>query len=138
MANFLITNNLEKYDDFFITEIDGQKANTLRGFYEEISDALAFPEEFGFTLESFDEMFNNLSWLEEDKILIYIKNSAFFIEKERNPNKLATLLDFLDATCEDWRWDEDEPRQIIFAFDESERIKNILDKQAIHYQEEII
>lgn len=135
MPNFLITNNLEKYEkDFLITEIDGKKASTLRGFYEEIAEALAFPEEFGFTLESFDDMFNNLSWLEEDKIIIYISDSEHFIEKERNPNKLATLLDFLDGTCEDWRWDEDEPREIIFAFSESERIKEILDKQGISYE----
>lgn len=134
MPNFLITNNLEKYEkDFFITEIDGNKASTLRGFYEEMADALAFPEEFGFTLESFDDMFNNLSWLEEDKIIVYITNSEHFIEKERNPNKLATLLDFLDGTCEDWRWDEDEPREIIFAFSESERIRDILEKQGISY-----
>lgn len=134
MPNFLITNILDKYEkDFFITEIDGNKASTLRGFYEEIADALAFPEEFGFTLESFDDMFNNLSWLEEDKIIVYITNSEHFIEKERNPNKLATLLDFLDGTCEDWRWDEDEPREIIFAFSESERIRDILEKQGISY-----
>lgn len=135
MPNFLITNNLEKYEnDFLITEIDGKKASTLRGFYEEIAEALAFPEEFGFTLESFDDMFNNLSWLDEDKIIVYISDSEHFIEKERNPNKLATLLDFLDGTCEDWRWDEDEPREIIFAFSESERIKKILDKQGISYE----
>ncbi len=134
MPNFLITNNLEKYEnDFLITEIDGKKASTLRGFYEEIADALAFPEEFGFTLESFDDMFNNLSWLEEDKIIVYISDSEHFIEKERNPNKLATLLDFLDGTCEDWRWDEDEPREIIFAFSESERMREILEKQGISY-----
>lgn len=134
MPNFVITNNLEKYEnEFLITEIDGKKASTLRGFYEEIADALAFPEEFGFTLESFDDMFNNLSWLEEDKIIVYISDSEHFIEKERNPNKLATLLDFLDGTCEDWRWDEDEPREIIFAFSESERMREILEKQGISY-----
>jgi RNAse (barnase) inhibitor barstar len=135
MSNLFITNNLEQFKDYFITEIDGMKANTLRGFYEEMADALAFPEEFGFTLDSFDEMLNNLSWLEEKKIVVFVSNSENFIEKERNPNKIGTLLDLIDATCEDWKWDEDEARELVFAFSDSERIRQLLDKQMIGFSE---
>lgn len=138
MPNFLITNNLEALNGYHIAQIDGQKAHTLRGFYEEVAKALNFPEYFGFNLDSFDEMLNDLSWLEPSKIAIYITNSDSFVEKERNPDKLPTLLDLLDATCEDWKWiDEDDEiskKELIVAFSPSERITKLLDNQEISYE----
>lgn len=137
MPNFLITNNLESLNGYHIAQIDGQKAHTLRGFYEEVAKVLRFPEYFGFNLDSFDEMLNDLSWLEQTKIAIYITNSDSFVEKERNPDKLPTLLDLLDATCEDWKWiDEDDEiskKELIVAFSPSERITKLLDGQEISY-----
>lgn len=139
MSNFLIINNLEVLKDFHIVKIDGLKAHTLRGFYEEIAKELNFPEYFGFNLDSFDEMLNDLSWVEQDKIAIYISSSEHFVEKERNPDKLPTLLDLLDATCEDWKWvdeDDDFPKKdLIIAFSPSERIAQVLDDQEISYEE---
>ncbi len=138
MSNFLIINNLEVIKGYHIAQIDGQKAHTLRGFYEEIAKALAFPEYFGFNLDSLDEMLNDLSWLKHKKIAIHITNSEHFVEKERNPDKLPTLLDLLDATCEDWEWvdeDDDFPKkELIIAFSPSERIVQLLDKQEISYK----
>jgi RNAse (barnase) inhibitor barstar len=90
MPNFLIINNLEILKDYRIVKIDGLKAHTLRGFYEEIAKGLDFPEYFGFNLDSLDEMLNDLSWVEQAKIAIYISNSEHFVEKERNPDKLPT------------------------------------------------
>jgi hypothetical protein len=140
MPNFLVTKNLELPADYSIIELDGHKTLTLRGFYEEIGDALAFPEEFGFTTESLDEMLNDLSWLEDEKIVVYISPSEQFIEKERNPEKIGTLLNLLDAICEDWRWEdgsEDLPKkELIFAFSDSSRIRELLDKQEISYRKD--
>jgi len=140
MPNFLVTKNLELPDNYSIIELDGQKTQTLRGFYEEVADALAFPEEFGFTLDELDEMLSDLSWLEDEKIVVYISASEHFIEKERNPEKIGTLLNLLDAICEDWRWedgDEDLPKkELIFAFSDSARIKELLNKQEISYRSE--
>jgi RNAse (barnase) inhibitor barstar len=138
MPNFLITNNLDSLKGYHIAKIDGQKAHTLRGFYEEIAKEMKFPEYFGFNLDSLDEMLNDLSWLEHEKIAVYITNSESFVEKERNPDKLPTLLDLLDATCEDWEWsdeEEDRPKkELIIAFSPSERIIQLLDKQEISYE----
>lgn len=140
MPNFLVTKNLELPADYSIIELDGHKTLTLRGFYEEIGDALAFPEEFGFTSESLDEMLNDLSWLEDEKIVVYISPSEYFIEKERNPEKIGTLLNLLDAICEDWRWEDDSEdlpkKELIFAFSDSPRIRELLDKQEISYRKD--
>ncbi len=141
MPNFLVTKNLELPDDYSIIELDGHKTLTLRGFYEEIGEALAFPEEFGFTIDSLDEMLNDLSWLEDEKIVVYVSPSDQFIEKERNPEKIGTLLNLLDAICEDWRWEEgseDSPKkELIFAFADSARIRELLDNQEIAYRTSI-
>lgn len=141
MPNFLVTKNLELPDDYSIIELDGHKTLTLRGFYEEIGEALAFPEEFGFTIDSLDEMLNDLSWLEDEKIVVYISPSDQFIEKERNPEKIGTLLNLLDAICEDWRWEEgseDAPKkELIFAFADSAHIRELLDNQEIAYRTSI-
>jgi len=138
MPNFFITNNLELIKSYHVAEVDGQKAHTLRGFYEEIAKVLNFPEYFGFNLDSLDEMLNDLSWLKQEKIAVYITHSENFVEKERNPDKLPTLLDLLDATCEDWKWideDDDFPKkELIFAFSPSERIIKLLDSQEISYE----
>ena len=138
MANFLITNNLEALKEYHVVEIDGQKAHTLRGFYEEMAKCLTFPEYFGFNLDSLDEMLNDLSWIEQPKVAIYIFDSEHFIEKERNPDKLPTLLDLLDATCEDWKWADEESefpkKALIIAFSTSKRIIQLLDNQEISYQ----
>jgi len=140
MPNFLVTKNLDLPTDYSIIELDGHKTLTLRGFYEEIGDALAFPEEFGFTSESLDEMLNDLSWLEDEKIVVYISPSEPFIEKERNPEKIGTLLNLLDAICEDWRWEEGSEglpkKELIFAFSDSPRIRELLDKQEISYRKD--
>jgi RNAse (barnase) inhibitor barstar len=138
MPNFLIINNVDSLIDYRIAQIDGQKAHTLRGFYEELANALDFPEYFGFNLDSLDEMLNDLSWVNESKIAIYVTNSEQFIKKERNPDKLPTILDLLDATCEDWKWideDDDVPKkEIVVAFSPSERIIQLLDSQEISYE----
>ncbi|AFK03461.1 Barstar (barnase inhibitor) [Emticicia oligotrophica DSM 17448] len=138
MSNFLITNNLDSLQGYQIITIDGQKAHTLRGFYEEMAKGLQFPEYFGFNLDSFDEMLNDLSWLDQEKIAIYITNSELFVEKERNPDKLPTLLDLLDATCEDWKWVEEDDdvkkKDLVVVFSPSERITKLLDSQEISYE----
>lgn len=138
MPNFLITNDLEQLKGYHIASIDGLKAHTLRGFYEEIAKALNFPEYFGFNLDSLDEMLNDLSWLEHKKIAICINNSESFIEKERNPDKLPTIFNLLDATCEDWEWSDEEDdrpkKELIVVFSPSERITQLLDGQEISYE----
>jgi RNAse (barnase) inhibitor barstar len=126
-SNFKIVSNKSALLGYQIATID---AITLREFYEELAEELSFPDYFGFNLDSLDECLNDLSWIENKKIAIYISDSANFLATERNPEKLETLLDQLDATCEDWHWvDEDDEipqKELIIAFSESERIKSLL------------
>jgi RNAse (barnase) inhibitor barstar len=138
MNNLIITNTPELPEDYSIAVIDGKEVTTLRHFYEVLAKTLEFPDYFGFNLDSLDELLNDLSWIENEKIAIQIINSESFLASERNQDKILTLLDLLDATCEDWRWmepqegvsedDEDyiPKKELVFVFSESPRMIELL------------
>ena len=136
IKNIAIANREDLPEGFEIAEIDASRVTTLRDFYETMAEVFEFPDYFGFNLDSFDEMINDLSWIENEKILIYFSNSEKFLEKERNDTKILTLLDLLEATCEEWKWaeegedDEDAipKKDLMIRFSPSDRIKELLSK----------
>ncbi|HLO45225.1 MAG TPA: barstar family protein [Leadbetterella sp.] len=135
MKNLDIVQKKDIPSDFAILEIDANKVTTLRDFYEILAETMHFPDYFGFNLDSLDELLNDLSWIEDEKLAVYFTNSEKFLEKERNETKILTLLDLLDATCEDWKWhemyEEDEDftnKELFFGFDKSQRMEDLLNK----------
>lgn len=140
-SNFLICQSESELEAYFaqdfIAHIDGKKALTLRLFYEEMADLLDIPD-FSFTLESLNDSLNDLQWLEESQIIIYVTNTGELISKERDPAKLGSLLNILDATAEDWKWVEDDEaidrKKIVIVVEDSPRIRQILDKEGIGYE----
>ena len=139
--NILISQSeaeLEKhFGHDFIAHIDGQNAKTLRLFYEQIADVLEFPT-FGFNLDALNDSLNDLQWLEDVRIVLYITNSNDLISKERDPAKMGSVLNILDATAEDWKWAEDdelvEKKELIIVFEDSPRIRKLLDNESIEYK----
>ncbi|MFS0491265.1 barstar family protein [Leadbetterella byssophila] len=123
MKNLSVINPTEIPTDFDLIEMESP--TTLREFYELIAKTLEFPDYFGFNLDSFDEMINDLSWMENEKLFLYFKNSENFLKKERNETKIQTLLDLLEATCEEWKWEE-EGKEILIGFSPSERMERLL------------
>ncbi|MVM39864.1 barnase inhibitor [Spirosoma sp. HMF3257] len=125
-----------RYANDFIAHIDGKRVQTLRQFYEEIADLLEIPN-FGFTLEALNDSLNDLQWLEDERVILYFTNTTELINKERDPAKMGSLLSILDATAEDWKWvdDEDEidKKEIVIVFEDSDRIRKLLDKESIGY-----
>jgi RNAse (barnase) inhibitor barstar len=122
----------------FIAHIDGRKATSLKEFYEEISTAMHFPEHDGKNLDALDDLLNDLEWIKEQKVIIYIENSAEWLAKEKSEEKLLSVIDILDATAEDWKWmDEEEEgipkKELQIIFHDSERIRTLLEEQEIPY-----
>ena len=120
----------------FIAHVDGKHTQTLRQFYEEIADLLEIPN-FGFTLEALNDSLNDLQWLEDDRIVLYFTNTNDLVNKERDPAKMGSLLSILDACAEDWKWVDDEEeadkKEIILVFEDSPRIRKVLDGESIGY-----
>ena len=124
-----------RYADYFIAHVDGQEATTLRQFYEEMADLLEIPD-FGFSLEALNESLNDLQWLEDERIVFYFTNTNELISKERDPAKIGSVLNMLDATAEDWKWIDDEliqKKDISIVFEDSPRIRKILESENIDF-----
>jgi hypothetical protein len=125
------------FADSFIAHIDGSKTLTLRQFYEAMAELLEIPD-FGFNLDALNDSLNDLQWLEDERIVLYLTNTNDLISKERDPAKMTSLLNILDATAEDWKWvDEDEDidrKEIIIVFEDSLRIRKLLENESIDYQ----
>ena len=123
------------YADYFIAHVDGGKATTLRQFYEEMADLLEIPD-FGFTMDALNDALNDLQWLDDKQIVLYFTNTNELISKERDPAKLGSILNLLDATAEDWKWVDDESvdqKDITIVFEDSPRIRKILEQENINF-----
>jgi len=131
-------NDLKKhFEHDFIAHIDGSKTSTLRQFYEAVENVLEIPD-FGKTLDDLNDALNDLGWLEDERIILYITDTSAFISKERDPAKMASVLNVMDATAEDWKWVSDDEaanrKEIIIVFEDGERIRKILTKEAIDFR----
>ena len=130
--------NIKKlFPGTFIGEIDGLKASLMKDFHEQIGLAMQFPDYSGKNLDALDEMLNDLEWIKQEKVIIYIKNSADWLSKEKSEEKILNVLDIFDATAEDWKWmDEEEEtakKELRIIFSDSERIRTLLEEQEIPF-----
>ncbi len=141
-ANILISTSeaalADRFSDYFVAHVDGQKARTLRQFYEQVADVLEFPDA-SFTLETFNDALNDLTWLDEPKIALYFTHTDALISQERDPGKAAAILTTLEATAEDWKWADDadpaDRKELILIFEDSPRIRQLLQKEGIEFEE---
>jgi UDP-N-acetylmuramoylalanine-D-glutamate ligase len=127
------------YPKAFLAKIEGKNATTVKEFFDAVALAMHFEEEPLKNLEAFDAMLNDLEWIKEEQIIIYINDSAAWLSKEKSEEKILSIIDVLDATAEDWKWlDEDEDtakKDLKIIFQESPRIKSILEEQEIPFSE---
>lgn len=140
-THFLLTKSVanvkKSFSGAFIGHIDGSKAGSMKDFHEQIGLALKFPDYSGKNLDALDEMLNDLEWIKEEKVILYISNSADWLSKERSEERVLSVLDIFDATAEDWKWmDEEEDiakKEIRIIFDDSDRIRTLLGEQEIPF-----
>jgi len=83
-------------------------------------------------------MLNDLEWISEKKVIIYIDHSADWLSREKADDKVLTVIDIFDATAEDWKWlDEEEEgvakKELQIVFQDSGRIRSLLEDQEIPF-----
>ena len=142
-ANFLILsdNTLpQAFKKHRIGRVAGSKARTLKTFFEQVAQALDFPDYFGFNLDSFDELLNDFEWIKEEKIAIYITETDQFLVDEKKDDKIADLINLMDASAEDWKWMETEDdvedfdqKELIYLLADSPRIIGILEAEGVAF-----
>lgn len=131
-ANFLLSGNPDSLAGCRVARIDGANSQTLTGFYKEIARALEFPDYFGFNLDSLDELLNDLSWIKEEIIVVFITGSEHFIANDPDPERLQDLLVLLDEAAGNWnRLDPDKDnnspgKELKIVFSPNEKLKEVL------------
>jgi RNAse (barnase) inhibitor barstar len=109
MANYTIlstTSTKHSTEKTLVANIDGQQVDTLEKFYQELIVQLKFPDDFGRNLDAFDEMINDLDWLDESTICLVFKNYDDFLSEE-NDEAREIILTILDDAAAEWKRDED-------------------------------
>lgn len=104
MANYTILNTIsDKHstEKTLVVIIDGEYSDTLEKFYSSIASQLKFPDNFGSNFDAFDEMMNDLDWLEEDRIYLIFRNYDDFLSEENDEAReiLLTILDDASTEC---------------------------------------
>jgi RNAse (barnase) inhibitor barstar len=109
MANYRILteeSTESSSDTTLVAVIDGATTLTLSDFYSSIASSLEFPDYFGHNLDSFDEMINDLGWIQEKNIHLIFKNYDDFLTEE-NDEMREILLTMLDDAAMEKRSKED-------------------------------
>lgn len=122
-----------------IAVVDGSKSTSLKDFYEVIGTALEFPDYYDANLDSLDELLNDLEWLDDSQVVIWIPNSDNWLIREKSAEKIVAVIDLLDAAAEEWKWmeaDEEEDldiKDLRIVLEDTARIRQLLEDQEIPF-----
>ena len=138
MANYTILNTVsDKYstEKTLVAIIDGEHTDTLEKFYSSIASQLKFPDNFGNNFDAFDEMMNDLDWLEEDRIYLIFKSYDIFLVEE-NDEAREILLTILDDASSEWKRMDGEGKSLKMLIEPSELGEYDLETLGIEYKSE--
>ncbi|MBP6386449.1 MAG: barstar family protein [Pseudarcicella sp.] len=134
MANFKILKEKSSKQSVFTTSviyIDGNQNKSITDFYKNISEGLLFPDYFEDNLDSFDELMNDLTWLESEKIYLIFVNYDDFLTDE-NDEIREIVLTILDDASEDLKKQKTHKRLKIHI-EPAEMIEEDLESIGIEY-----
>jgi RNAse (barnase) inhibitor barstar len=89
-------------DNARIVRIDGREIVTVDEFIHELAKQLDFPDYYSSSLDSLEELLNDLSWLDESRFAIIVRNYSFFLCEEKNLARKTNLLSLLNDVAEQW------------------------------------
>ena len=135
MANYTILNTVsDKYstEKTLVAIIDGEHTDTLEKFYSSIASQLKFPDNFGNNFDAFDEMINDLDWLEEDHIYLIFRNYDDFLSEENDEGR-EILLTILDDAASEWKRMDGEGKSLNMLIEPSELGEDDLETLGIEF-----
>jgi hypothetical protein len=86
---------------------------------QSIASQLKFSDNFGSNFDAFDEMMNDLDWLEEDRIYLIFRNYDDFLSEE-NDEAREILLTILDDASTEWKRMDGEGKSLKMLIEPSE------------------
>jgi RNAse (barnase) inhibitor barstar len=138
MANYTILNTIsEKHstEKTLVVIIDGEQTDTLEKFYALVASQLKFPDNFGSNFDAFDEMMNDLEWLEETIIYLIFRNYDDFLSEE-NDEAREILLTILDDASTEWKRMDGEGKSLRLQIEPSDLGEDDLETLGIEFKSE--
>ncbi len=138
MANYTILNkpsDKHSTEKTLVAIIDGEQTDTLEKFYASVSSQLKFPDNFGNNFDAFDEMINDLDWLEENRIYLIFRNYDEFLSEE-NDEAREILLTILDDASTEWKRMDGEGKSLKMHIEPSDLGEDDLETLGIEYKSE--
>jgi RNAse (barnase) inhibitor barstar len=138
MANYTILNTIsEKHstEKTLVVIIDGEQTDTLDKFYALVASQLKFPDDFGSNFDAFDEMMNDLEWLEETIIYLIFRNYDDFLSEE-NDEAREILLTILDDASTEWKRMDGEGKSLRLQIEPSDLGEDDLETLGIDFKSE--
>jgi RNAse (barnase) inhibitor barstar len=137
MANYTILNSLsDKHstEKTLVVVVDGAQIDTLNKFYEQLIVQLKLDNDFGRNLDAFDEMINDLDWLDEKYIHLIFRNYDSFLSEENDESR-EIILTILDDAAAEWKRDEDT-KKLRMYIEPSELAEDDLETIGLDYKTE--
>jgi len=134
MANYTILDEVStkhSTEKTLVVIIDGEQVDTLDKFYEQLMIQLNLDDDFGCNLDAFDEMINDLDWLEENNIHLVFKNYDDFLHEENDESR-EIILTILDDAASEWKRDADT-KKLRMYIEPSELAEDDLETLGIEY-----
>jgi len=135
MANYTILDTISdnhSTENALVAIIDGEQTDTLQKFYASVSSQLKFPDNFGDNFDAFDEMMNDLDWLEENHICLIFRNYDLFLVEE-NDEAREIILTILDDASSEWKRMDGEGKLLKMLIEPSELGEDDLDTLGIEF-----
>ena len=117
-----------------VIPISSTQCHTLKELYGSIVEALAYPDDFGFKVDELDDLLSDLSWIEDTHLVFFFTETEEWLIKERNKERIFTMLDLLQGVVEDWHWvdsEEEDKKTVDVYFAPSERITKLMQEAGI-------
>lgn len=76
--------------------LDGKANNTIEETYANLYTQLSIPDYFGANLDAFEEVMNDLEWIEENKISFIILHADEFLKNDEEKKQI--LLDIINQS----------------------------------------
>jgi RNAse (barnase) inhibitor barstar len=137
MANYTILNSSsdkQSTEKTLVVIIDGEQIDTLDKFYEQLIVQLKLDDGFGRNLDAFDEMINDLDWLDEKYIYLIFRNYDSFLSEENDESR-EIILTILDDAAAEWKRDEDT-KKLRMQIEPSELAEDDLETIGLDYKTE--
>ncbi len=99
-SKFYAQVKLLQQQQLFYTLIDGKECTTKEDLFGEFSSKLLFPAYFSANWDSFDEIINDLEWLDSNQFVLFFKNFDLLLSQDSKSRDV--FLETLSETMKEW------------------------------------